>query len=209
MKKSCCHIIGAGDFSPELLKPEENDLVIACDGGYKALLKAGIECQICIGDFDSLGHIPNGSFDITVLPTVKDVTDTHAACQKALELGYNKIRIYGALGGNRFSHSIANIQLVCQLCNIGCDVMIIDKNCTVIPIKNGEISFPKEQKGFISVFAMDSSVIYSNEGLKYSVKNQPLDNMFPLGVSNEFTSQPSKIKIDGGMGIVITEPSLN
>ncbi len=205
MKNNCCHIVGAGDFSPSLIKTLPGDIVIACDNGYSYLENAGIKCHFCIGDFDSLGNVPKGDFHTTVLPTVKDVTDTHAACDKALSMGFKKIKIYGALGGSRFSHSIANLQLICHLCDLGCEVMIIDKNCTVIPLKDGEIAFPKEQKGYVSVFAMSGKVKYSCEGLKYTVKDHPLSCLFALGVSNEFTGVESKIQIHGGIGIIVLE----
>lgn len=205
MKNNCCHIVGAGDFSHNLLKIEEGDVVIACDKGYSHLEKAGIKCHFCIGDFDSLGSVPKGDFHTTVLPTVKDVTDTHAACDKALSMGFKKIKIYGALGGSRFSHSIANLQLLCRLCRLGCEAMIIDENCIVIPLKDGELVFPKEQKGFVSVFSMSGEVKYSCEGLKYTVNEHPLDCLFALGVSNEFVGVESKIRIFGGIGVIVVE----
>ena len=56
MKKGVCHVVGAGDFQKELLEKREGDIVIACDGGYGYLASFGISCDICVGDFDSLGY---------------------------------------------------------------------------------------------------------------------------------------------------------
>ena len=205
MENICCHIVGAGDFSPHILKINEGDVVIACDGGYRRLKEAGIGCHYCIGDFDSLGNVPKGDFILTVLPTVKDVTDTHAACQKAISLGFKRIKIYGGLGGDRFSHSLANLQLLANLCREGYSPMMVDEKCTVIPIENGEMVFSSEEKGYISVFAFDNEVKFSCQGLKYNVTDRILTPYFALGVSNEFTGEESRVKIDGGVGIIITE----
>lgn len=205
MENNCCHIVAAGDFDSSLLKFKSGDVVIACDKGYAYLKSADIPCHFCIGDFDSLGNIPKGAFQLTVLPTVKDMTDTHAACEKALSLGFKRIKIYGALGGSRFSHSMANIQLICNLCDRGCDVMIIDKNCVIFPVKNQKVTFKEEQKGYVSVFAVSNEAKYSCSGLKYTVENHRITNLFALGVSNEFTGNQAEIEINDGMAIVILE----
>ena len=205
MNDKCCHVIGAGDFSPRLLKIEDGDIVIACDGGYGYLKEHNIACDFCIGDFDSLGIVPKGDFQVKVLPTVKDVTDSHAACIQAMEMGYRKIKLYGMLGGKRFSHTVANLQLLCGFCDLDCDVTIIDENCTITPIKNGSIEFDDKKQGFVSVFAMDGEIKYSCKGLKYTVEDHLLTPTFALGVSNEFISLPSKITIEGGIAIIITE----
>ena len=38
-----CYIVGAGEFYGSFM-PDDDDLVIAADGGYKALLEKGIQC---------------------------------------------------------------------------------------------------------------------------------------------------------------------
>ena len=36
-----CHLVGAGDFAPLQFDPQEEDLVIACDGGLNRLEELG------------------------------------------------------------------------------------------------------------------------------------------------------------------------
>ena len=83
-----CIIVGAGDFFPKKLDVN-GVLVIAADGGRESLDKMGITPDICIGDFDSLGYVPRCKETVT-LPCEKDVTDTFAAADLAIERGYDE-----------------------------------------------------------------------------------------------------------------------
>ena len=49
-----CYIVGAGEDCGLDFRPKTGDLVIAADGGYERLLKAKIQADLVIGDFDSL-----------------------------------------------------------------------------------------------------------------------------------------------------------
>ena len=64
MKK--CYIICASDTGNARPVPSEGDLVIAADAGLKNCEKLGIKPDITVGDFDSLGYIPNGGEVIAV-----------------------------------------------------------------------------------------------------------------------------------------------
>ena len=68
-----CHIVGGGDFFG--IRPTgEGDFIIAADKGLLYLQNLGITPNLVIGDFDSLGHTPNGQ-NIIVLPCEKNDTD--------------------------------------------------------------------------------------------------------------------------------------
>ncbi|MDE6203539.1 MAG: thiamine diphosphokinase, partial [Lachnospiraceae bacterium] len=70
-----CYIIGAGQFGDGLPRPFEEDLVIACDGGFKHCIQKGIRVDMAVGDFDSLGYVPEHPH-VVALPPEKDDTDT-------------------------------------------------------------------------------------------------------------------------------------
>lgn len=53
-----CYIFGAGDLSVLRERPKAGDYVIAADGGWNACLALGIIPDLLLGDFDSLGIVP-------------------------------------------------------------------------------------------------------------------------------------------------------
>lgn len=66
-----CHIVGGGDFFG--IRPTgEGDFIIAADKGLLYLQNLGITPNLVIGDFDSLGHTPNGQ-NIIVLPCERTI----------------------------------------------------------------------------------------------------------------------------------------
>ena len=53
-----CLIFCAAEFDTLAVPLEKGDCVIAADGGLRHLKKLGIQPDIILGDFDSLGSIP-------------------------------------------------------------------------------------------------------------------------------------------------------
>lgn len=204
-KMSVCIIVGGGDFSSGLLSEKhEGDLVIAADSGYRYLKEAGIEPDICVGDFDSLGDAP-GDCPVKRLPVMKDDTDMIAAARLGLEKGYRDFKFFGVLGGKRFSHSVAAVQTVVWLLEQGAHAKIVDKNCTVTALKNETVEFSAEERGSISVFAHSDSAVISLRGLLYPLEKHLLKNSFPLGVSNSFVGKSAAITVEDGVAILIRE----
>ena len=58
-RKTAC-IVGAGEFTDRGIW-DPYDLVIAADGGLSALTGAGIHPDVIVGDFDSLGYVPDNT----------------------------------------------------------------------------------------------------------------------------------------------------
>lgn len=197
-----CYIVGAGDCPKLNIKKNSDDLIIAADGGLKYLKDFGILPDIIIGDFDSLGIVPDGENVIKLNP-VKDVTDMNAAVDIGIEKGYTEFHIYGACGG-RFDHTLANIQLAASLASRNMNASIHDGETVITAICNGSMKFSKEYKGYISVFAhSDECTGIYIKGLKYTLDNGTVRNTFPLGVSNEFIGCESEIIIGQGIAIVV------
>lgn len=196
-----CHIVGAGECNELIIKKESVDLIIAADGGYAYLEKAGIKPDIAIGDFDSLNFSPVCEKVIKLNP-IKDITDMYAAVNVGIEEGYSCFHLYGATGG-RIDHTIANIQLIASLAQNKMKAFIHDCNTVITAICNDSLEFSKENKGYISVFSHSEkcSGVYL-KGLKYMLENAELTNTFPLGVSNEFIGEKSEIIIGNGTAIV-------
>ena len=198
-----CYIVGAGDCPPlDNIRINEGDTVIAADAGLRYLRAAGINPDSVIGDFDSLGSVPEGG-KVTVLPAEKDVTDMYAAAKAGVAAGYAEFKFYGWSGG-RLDHTLANIQLCASLVERGYRADFVAEKQILTALHCGEMRFDKSHKGYISVFAFsDECLGVTLKGLKYTLDNATLSSRFPLGVSNEFTGTDSLVKVSQGTLIVV------
>lgn len=200
---SVCHIVGAGECpSLNTIKLNDGDTVIAADNGLTYLNAVGIKPNHIIGDFDSLGSIPEGD-NVTVLPAEKDVTDMYSAAEFGMKAGFTDFRFYGWSGG-RFDHTLANVQLCAHLAQSSCKAEFITDRQIMTAVCCSELHFDSSHKGYISVLSFtDKSVGVTLKGLKYPLDNAVLTNAFPLGTSNEFTGTDSTVKVENGTLIVI------
>lgn len=199
-----CYIVGAGEVTELSFDPEGEDLVIACDGGYEYCKKWNKKVNLIIGDFDSLGYVPEHPNVIRLKPE-KDDTDTACAIRAGLEQGFQRFIVYGGTGG-RISHTIANIQLLCSLARKGCYGILIGKDVWYRVIYNEEVCFPRGMSGYLSVFCMGERALGVYErGLKYPLEDATLVKENPLGVSNEFTGKESMVSVKEGMLLLIGE----
>lgn len=196
-------IVCGGDFSPRLLpKKKKDDLLIAADLGFALLKSASLVPDAVIGDFDSLGYVPDNAI---VLPVRKDDTDLMAAVRYGLERGMTECLIFGALGGKRFSHSLAAVQTLGFLAEKNVYAEAVDERCTVSALSCGSRSFPGSARGLISVFALSGEVRVTLKGLSYPLESHVLSPGFPLGVSNSFTGEPSSVTASDGTVIIVLE----
>lgn len=203
-----CYIVGAGENYGLDFAPQTGDLVIAADGGYAAMQQAGLQPDLIIGDFDSLGAPPERRAVIT-LPRVKDVTDTWAAIQLGRERGCREFWLYGCTGG-RFDHTLANVQTLAALAAEGLRGWLVGQNQLTTAISNTTLEFGPEHQGFLSVFAhTDRCTGVSLKGLKYELENKELTNRFPLGVSNEFLGKPAAVTVGDGVAVLVMERKKN
>ena len=199
--KKCC-IVGGGDFSAEAFDKTEYDLIIAADSGCLYLDEIGVEADIYIGDFDSLGKIPEKK-NVIKLPVEKDDTDVSAALKYAIEKGFSNIDIFGGLGGKRISHSIANIQLLIYAKKRGVSALLYGNGCKVRVLENE--TFRIEEKGIsVSVFALGEKAKVKETGMKYPLDGY-LEEEFPLGISNSTISEVAEITVTEGIALIIEE----
>ena len=185
-----------------LLQPiGEDDFVIAADGGLEHTRKFSIEPDEILGDFDSLGFVPE---DSRVFPVEKDDTDAMLAVRRGLELGYREFLLYGSLDGPRLDHTVANFQTLQFLCDHGAFGYLLGSGYTVTAVKNGELRFPPEAEGTVSVFCLGADATgVTLEGLYYPLEEGTMTAGFPLGVSNHFTGCASRIRVQDGCLLVL------
>ena len=196
--KSICYIIGASDADNIYINEKCNHYIIAADRGLESLKNQGITPHLIVGDFDSLGYRPQGDNVICHKPE-KDDTDTMLAVNEGISRGYDTFIFYGCLGG-RLDHTIANINVLGYLADMGKRGYIVSENQIVTVIKNDKFSFMPFEEGYISVFSIAGNAegVYE-KGLKYSLENANLPCLTTLGVSNEFTGTEAEISVKNGM----------
>ena len=198
-----CYIIGAGEVMQTKLRADESDFVICADGGYKYKDLLGRECDMVVGDFDSFGSVPTTDKKV-VAPTEKDETDMMLAVNLGLEKGYRNFAIFGALGGERNDHSVANIQLLHYITSKGARGTIYHGEEVFTAFSDGTISLGAENKGYVSVFSLsDESRGVTIENLKYTLEGATLYSYMPIGVSNEFLGKECSIAVEEGSLLVV------
>lgn len=198
-------VIVASMYEPSLYIPK-NSFVIAADRGFENLQKCGITPDLTVGDFDSLGYVPQ-SKETLKSPAEKDDTDMLLAVREGLKRGYKKFILYGGMGG-RLDHTFANIQTLCFLKENGASAVLYGEGTAVTLLENESLCFKKDNRGYISVFAYSGEARGVTEtGLKYFICDATLSDSFPLGVSNEFVGDDSEISVKDGKILVMWQTS--
>lgn len=200
--KNICYIVGASVTDGMYVDKKEGDYIIAADAGIAALEKIGVVPDLAVGDFDSLGHIPNFQ-NIMTHPREKDDTDTALALAEGMKRGYRTFIIYGGLGG-RLDHTMANLQNCAGVADHGCMCwMWGEGNAVCLFGDENELCFDEKTDGIVSVFAADRAVGVDIEGLKYTLHDGCLTSTVCIGVSNEFIGEKSRISATEGALIVM------
>lgn len=200
-----CFIITSylnGDLSL-ILHKNNGDFIICADNGYSVAKDSGIIPDIIIGDFDSIMIALPSDIETIKLPVEKDVTDTLACVKYAINKGFKKIIIIGGIGG-RLDHTMANLQCLLYGLTAGVEMILRDENNIVSLHFPSEIKIKKEENFKLSLFSFsDICAGISTKGLKYPLFNDQLSQGFPLGVSNEFTSEYASVIFKSGILLLI------
>lgn len=205
--KEICYIIGASSDETIInFSANENDFIIAADGGYDLLQKAGINYDVLLGDFDSIESVPADD-NVIKYPVEKDDTDSFLSYKLGYEKGYRSFVVFGGIGG-RLDHTMANTQMLCHMAKNGARGFLVGENTIVTAIHNSKIMMSPEHSGKIGVFAHGGVANgVSISGLKYTISDGELTSDFPLGVSNEFIGETTEISVsDGALLIIWYEP---
>lgn len=205
-----CYVVGAGDFTPRGFAPGPGDLVVAADGGYRALYSLGYTPDLLLGDFDSLGDLPlPADLPVVRFPVRKDDTDAGLALRHGLDLGFRDFALYGCAGG-RVDHLLANFQSMARVSRLGATVRLAAPDYDAwsltgpapdapAPAPGGPtpnapdalapaavLALPPRPGGtLVSVFCQgDRAEGVTLAGLAYPLSDAALTGDFPLGVSN-------------------------
>ena len=195
-------LVAASEFNAERFRASDArgdfDFVIAVDGGFAYLEEIGRVPDVALGDFDSLGYVPQAP-EVISFPSHKDKSDLEIAFDYAAEQGAHSVVVYGALGG-RLDHTMANLQMGSRFAEEGMDVSFVAVDCVVrIVVGPSLFDLPQLESGTVSVFsARDFAYGVVESGLEYPLDAEVFTNRTTLGVSNELRGRPASVSVREG-----------
>ena len=223
------YILTGGNVWLKNLKttPEDGDIVIAADSGYKNAKALGLTVNVLIGDMDSINKVPeSGNMEIIQLPAEKDLTDTQAAVGLALDRGADNICIIGGIG-SRLDHTLSNISILEDIEGyysaplgkrrkfFGLNKQMRMARQINATITNGfnRVRFLRENSAIIpkNPYFRYISLICAEErakgvcidGVKYPLQNATLSRRNQYAVSNEITGNCAFVAVQKGALYVI------
>ena len=138
-----CFIYAAGTFYGLWEPPREGDLQIAADAGLHLCERLGVRPDVVLGDFDSM-DVRQAPADCIRVPVEKDDTDTMLALREGLRRGCDTFYLYGATGGARLDHTLANLQSLAFLLRHGARGYLYDQNFVYTVIENETLTLARE-----------------------------------------------------------------
>ena len=194
-----------GSILPENVTehPKGDDLRIAADSGYKNAELLGERVDIFVGDFDSFdGELPE-SVEVIRLKPEKDLTDTQAAVEIAIDRGANELVIVGGLDG-RLDHTMSNLGILVDARLRGFRAVILDGRNRVRFIKNESELVPRSGYTYLSLLAHGAVAKgVEAEGVKYPLRNAKLKPNLQYAVSNEINGNCALVSVRKGELFVI------
>ena len=188
-----CVIVLNGEYCDNYVFPKDR-FVIACDGAYEELKKRNVKIDCVLGDFDSLGFIPDGA---EIFPAEKDMTDGEIGLSKALELGFKNVDII-SFGGKREDHLLGNLSLLIKAANNGVSATAYTNNSVIRYLKSGIHEFSFALNSTVSLFTFGSCFIKSSKGLKYPYNDLEISRDCTRGISNVVISDKVVLEISTG-----------
>lgn len=204
-----CYVVGAMSLTPALRPcPVPGDFVIAADRGFDSLMAYGVQPDLAVGDFDSLGHVPD-HHNVIRLPVEKDDTDMTFALRKGLEQGYRRFVMLGGVGG-RLDHTLANLQLLDFLASQGAQGFLAGEKLVATAVHNGTFPLPAGMTGPLAVFCNSGRAEgITMTGVKYPLTDAVLTGDYPMGVSNVILGEGGSVTVKNGSLILMWEEPEN
>ena len=193
-----------------LSQRSQADFLIAVDGGLRFMRQFDLQPDLLIGDLDSLSsdevdRVRAEGVEVRRFPVHKDETDLELAVAAALQNGYQKITILGALGG-RLDMTLGNIFLLMLPELAGCDVRLEDGFDEVFLIRPGSQStLIRGQAGdTVSLLPLNGPAVgIRTSGLFYPLRGETLLQERTRGISNVLESEEAEVSLSEGVLVCI------
>ena len=172
---------------------DKGALTVCCDGALR-WAQGKVRIDLCAGDFDSLGYVPQNA---QVYPVEKNFTDGEIALDLLLARGCDVIEIYGG-GGGREDHLFGNLQLCYAGFLRGARTVMRSNHCDVY-CADGKIYWRGMRGKTVSLAPVGRRAhIIESEGLKYPLSDLTLTAGSCRGISNVVEAEEASIVCDAG-----------
>jgi thiamine pyrophosphokinase len=170
--------------------------IVAVDGGLKQC-KAALHCpSLIVGDFDSVSKklLDEYSVPKIKLKKEKDETDLEIAIQHEINIGIDRITIFGGWGG-RIDHSLTNALLLTRFPNR----VRMETETEILFAIQGDSKIHCKKGQTLSLLPICGPVFgITTKGLKWELENKTLDHQF-IGISNICLQEEISILIQEGI----------
>lgn len=170
--------------------------VICCDGAAGALLAAGREPDLVVGDLDGLTPALRARLAGRLAPAPgQDRNDLDKAFRHCLRQGWRDVVILGATG-RREDHTLGNLALLADFAAEAPETVMITDHGFVWPLlRPAELpAFPGRQ---VSVFSLDPAAAITSRGLRYPLREKRLRRWWEAAL-NEAEGDSFELRFEGG-----------
>jgi thiamine pyrophosphokinase len=185
-------------------------LVIAADGGARAVWALGRCPMAVVGDLDSFDPALRSAMEARgcVFEThvrEKDQTDTELALLLACRSGATSIDVLGALGGARFDHALANVLLLAHPDLAGVRVTLRDAQHEVCLLRGpSSLAVDGRPGDLVTLLPLSEEASgIDTRGLLYPLQGGTLQRGRGRGVSNELTGRRAAVSVRQGLLLVV------
>ena len=213
-------VVANGDADPtrlhELIDADPRPLLIAADGGARAVLGIGLLPDLVVGDGDSLTpadreRLVAGGIELRLAAPDKDESDTELCLLAAIDAGATRITIHGAFGGDRPEHTVANLLLLADPRLDGREVELHAGGSRIIRIgadhDGARLDIAGAPGDYVSLFAVGGSVSgVRTTGLRFPLADETLTVGPTRGLSNELVAGDARVETRSGRLLVVITP---
>jgi thiamine pyrophosphokinase len=185
---------------------QENDVIVAANGGSRLAVASGLRPHMVVGDLDSLTAEEIRTLEMGTPiwrhPREKNASDLELALECARRLDPSEIVVVGAMGG-RLDHLLVNIGLLHWARIQGVRLRLLGSRGSAHMIAH-PASFNLPLGSIVSLVPVTDQVSgVTLEGLLYPLQGGVLAWGSSRGLSNEVVSSPVRVHLDTGILLMI------
>ena len=178
-------VCASDDSFSKLYSKDEDEVIIAVDGGYNVLKSNNITVDYYFGDKDSLTECDIVATKQFEYNSIKDDSDFDLVIKFLIDKikisNVDKIFVYNATGG-RLDHYNAILNTIIKYSDY--NIYLFDKN-NCIYMSDYKNIINKNNYKYISFFSVEDDTVITLKGMKYNIENYNLNVRDNLCLSNE------------------------